>query len=308
MSVTVTDVRTAPFLIKKNQKGDIVLVVCPHPFQLSIDGTPLSASGSIGGGGASGSDGAPGPSGSDGGRKYPVRLAASGSITDPLLSAPAQVDSVALAVSDRILLPIQSDLATCGIYAVSSVGTGADGVWARSLDADGDGDLYAGVEVYVQEGTLNGETKWRLRTTGVITIGATQQDWVVEKTMLRSEATPTTVKSSGAFATSYAYTSAVDVRDYSEAHFMLRVTDVTSVTSIDVVIEASFDSSNWGRVMSDDSIRNGAWSFDDYVGTKTTPTVTNYLLSVPMRSGRYIRIGIKANSATGVFSVDAIRL
>lgn len=89
------------------------------------------------------------------------------------------VDGVVLATGDRILLKNQSSGAENGIYVVN-----ASGAPTRATDADGAGDLYAGLTVSVLEGTANARTTWRLTTAGTITIGSTAQTW--ERAVLQS--------------------------------------------------------------------------------------------------------------------------
>lgn len=82
------------------------------------------------------------------------------------------VDGVTLATGDRILLKNQSTAADNGIYTVN-----ASGAPTRATDADGAGELYQNLKVYVEEGTTNARTTWKLTTSGTITIGSTAQVW-----------------------------------------------------------------------------------------------------------------------------------
>ena len=104
--------------------------------------------------------------------KENVRVVATSNITLPN-GAPAVVDGVSLTLSDRVLVTGQSTASENGIYKVLSVGTGANGHWIRSSDADGAGELTSGLSILVTEGVENGDTKWMLTTDGTITIGVT---------------------------------------------------------------------------------------------------------------------------------------
>jgi hypothetical protein len=87
-------------------------------------------------------------------------------------SAPSTYDGVTLVAGDRVLVAGQSTGNQNGIYVVLSVGTGSNGTWIRSFDAN-DGDrISAGLQTTISEGTYGGRT-WRLTTPDPITVGAT---------------------------------------------------------------------------------------------------------------------------------------
>lgn len=88
-----------------------------------------------------------------------------------ITAAPNSVDGVNLAVNDRILLKDQSTGAQNGIWTVTTVGTGSNGVWDRATDFDTDAEVTAGAFVFVTEGTVNSDTGWVLTTNDPITIG-----------------------------------------------------------------------------------------------------------------------------------------
>lgn len=76
--------------------------------------------------------------------KEPVRVATTANIT---LSGLQTIDAIALAENDRVLVWVQTDAATNGIYVASS------GAWSRATDFDGSRDITSGTMVYVVEGT-----------------------------------------------------------------------------------------------------------------------------------------------------------
>lgn len=88
-----------------------------------------------------------------------------------ITAAPNSLDGVTLVANDRILLKNQSTGAQNGIYVVTTVGTGANGVWDRATDFDQDAEVTAGAAVFVEEGTSNADTGWVLTTNNPITIG-----------------------------------------------------------------------------------------------------------------------------------------
>ena len=85
--------------------------------------------------------------------------------------APNTLDGVTLAAGNRILIKNQTTGAANGIYVVTTVGTGTDGVWDRATDFDEDAEVTAGAFVFVEEGTVNADSGWVLTTNNPITIG-----------------------------------------------------------------------------------------------------------------------------------------
>ena len=96
-------------------------------------------------------------------------------LTNIVLSggAPNSVDSVSLNVNDRVLVAGQSSAAQNGIYYVTTLGSGSNGTWSRSIDTDTTGELLAGTIVMVTEGAVYQDTQWKLITDDPIVIGTT---------------------------------------------------------------------------------------------------------------------------------------
>ena len=88
-----------------------------------------------------------------------------------ITAAPNTLDGVTLAANDRILLKNQTTGAQNGIYVVSTVGTGSNGVWDRATDFDTDAEVTAGAFTFVEEGTANSDSGWVLTTNNPIVIG-----------------------------------------------------------------------------------------------------------------------------------------
>jgi hypothetical protein len=88
-----------------------------------------------------------------------------------ITTAPNTLDGVTLAANDRILLKDQSTGAQNGIWVVSTLGTGANGVWDRATDFDADLEVTSGAYVWVEEGTTNLDSAWVLTTNNPIIIG-----------------------------------------------------------------------------------------------------------------------------------------
>jgi hypothetical protein len=87
--------------------------------------------------------------------------------------APALVDGVSLNLNDRILVAGQGTTSQNGLYDVTVVGTGTDGTWVRTSDANATGEINAGMIVAVTEGSTYADTLWMLITDNPIDIGVT---------------------------------------------------------------------------------------------------------------------------------------
>lgn len=84
---------------------------------------------------------------------------------------PQIIDGVNLAAGNRVLLKNQTVGAQNGIWVVSTLGTGANGVWDRATDFDQDTEVTPGAYAFIEEGTTNATSGWVLATSGSITIG-----------------------------------------------------------------------------------------------------------------------------------------
>lgn len=110
--------------------------------------------------------------------KTSVRAATTANITVLAGVAPNALDGVTLVANDRLLIKDQTTASQNGIYVVTTLGTGANGTWTRATDADGVGELYGGMLVAVQEGTVFADRIFELQTNGTIIIGTTSQTWI----------------------------------------------------------------------------------------------------------------------------------
>ena len=111
--------------------------------------------------------------------KDSVRAATTANIPNMSGAAPSTLDGVTLATQDRILVKNQTTTSANGIYRVSILGSGLDGTWVRTTDADGlpSGELSSGAFVYVEEGTVNAQNQYVITTAGTITVGTTGITW-----------------------------------------------------------------------------------------------------------------------------------
>lgn len=119
--------------------------------------------------------------------KQSVRLAtaaalpantAAGSGVGKTLTADANgaltVDGVAVATGNRILVKDEATGADNGIYVVTQTGSaGTPYILTRATDADTNTEMNAGLAVFAEEGTTNGDTGWVLTTDDTITVDTT---------------------------------------------------------------------------------------------------------------------------------------
>ena len=87
-------------------------------------------------------------------------------------AAPSTYDGVTLIAGDRVLVNAQTTSSQNGIYIVQTLGTGANGTWIRSPDANQSAYVTAGMRTFIGEGTYAG-TEYRLLTPDPITLGTT---------------------------------------------------------------------------------------------------------------------------------------
>jgi hypothetical protein len=116
--------------------------------------------------------------------KNSVRVATTGAIAGATYTAtggtnsngqfttmPNSIDGSTLVVGDRVLVKDQASGASNGIYSVTTVGTGANGVWDRASDFNTSAEVTAGAFTFVEEGTVNDNSGWVLATNNPITLG-----------------------------------------------------------------------------------------------------------------------------------------
>jgi hypothetical protein len=111
----------------------------------------------------------------------------SGNVLTATANGAIAVDGGNPAVPDRILVKDQSTGADGGIYTVTATGDESHPfVLTRAADADEAVEVVAGKAVYVQNGTVNAQTSWRLSSTPTVNVstwawsqlpGDLSQDW-----------------------------------------------------------------------------------------------------------------------------------
>jgi hypothetical protein len=100
--------------------------------------------------------------------KASVRVATTGSIT---LSGTQTIDGISVIAGNRVLVKNQGTASANGIYVVAA------GAWTRATDMD-HWDEVPSAYVWVEEGTVNGDTGWVCTSDAGGTIGSTAMNWV----------------------------------------------------------------------------------------------------------------------------------
>ena len=109
--------------------------------------------------------------------KQPVRAATTSNIANLDTGAPNTLDGVTLAAGNRVLVKNQTTTSANGIYVVTTVGTGSNGVWARAADMDAASE-FPNATVYVSEGTTQADKAFTQTANAPITVGTTAISWV----------------------------------------------------------------------------------------------------------------------------------
>lgn len=104
-------------------------------------------------------------------RKEAVRAASTTNIN--LASPGATIDGVTLTTGDRVLLKDQTTGSENGIYDFNGSGSAL----TRSGDADISSEVKPGTQVFVSEGTVNGNLNYQIITDGPIVLGTTALTW-----------------------------------------------------------------------------------------------------------------------------------
>ena len=95
-------------------------------------------------------------------------------LTNSATQVALTIDSIPLAVNDRVLVKDQTTGADNGIYTVTVVGAaGTNWVLTRAGDADISADMTPGVFAFVEEGTVNGNNGFVLTTDAPVTLDTT---------------------------------------------------------------------------------------------------------------------------------------
>lgn len=111
--------------------------------------------------------------------KQAGRAATTGSNITLSGGAPTTLDGLTLVANDRILVKDQADTTQNGIYYVATLGTGSNGTWTRTTDADTGAELATGTYIFISSGTTNANAAYTMVTQGTITIGSSNIVWAL---------------------------------------------------------------------------------------------------------------------------------
>jgi phage-related tail fiber protein len=96
--------------------------------------------------------------------KDSVKVATTANIT---LTGTQTIDTIALAVSDRVLVKNQTTGSENGVWTVAAGG------WVRASDFDANAEVTGGAFVFVEQGAVNADSAWVLTNDGTATVGTT---------------------------------------------------------------------------------------------------------------------------------------
>ena len=184
--------------------------------------------------------------------------------------APSLVDGVTLVANDRVLVTGQNTSSQNGLYYVVTVGTGANGTWARTSDGNDNGEIEAGMIIMVTEGSIYADTQWKLITDNPIVIGSTAliftQNYSANSI---SSGTSNVVVSSNANVTISSAGVANVLTVSSTGTVILGTLSVTgNIVAPNVAIDRGAADTNWNTL-----INMGTYSVDytSWSGTTGTP-------------------------------------
>jgi hypothetical protein len=151
--------------------------------------------------------------------KMPVRFATTANVT--LSSVGLTVtDGVTPVAGDRVLVWKQSTASQNGIYVVGATAwTRATDADAASTDANGNREVFSGMETFISEGTLYGGCRARLLTANPIAVGTDSLTFAVFRG----------VDSTGVNGKSVAVGSAANTTGYVEVVHQVAVADGSTV-------------------------------------------------------------------------------
>ena len=206
--------------------------------------------------------------------------------------APNSVDGVTLSLNDRVLVTGQSTGSQNGIYYVTTLGTGANGTWARSVDGNETGEILAGMIIMVTEGTTYADTQWKLTTNDPIVIGTTSLTFVlaVQANLISSGSSNVVVNANANVTISSAGTANV---------FTVSSTGTVTLgtASVTGTITTAAGTNSTGFAVGNGAVSNVGLGFFPTAGTRGDYAIRDYS---SVFSTMYLDVGI-GGSAGGEF-------
>ena len=184
--------------------------------------------------------------------------------------APVIVDGVTLMPNNRVLVTGQNTASENGIYVVQTVGTGSNGTWIRSSDANVTGEIEAGMIIMVTEGVIYADTQWKLITDDPIVLGVTALVFTqnYSANSISSGSSNVVVNSSGNVTISSAGMANVLTITSTGIVVTGNISFTGNIVGNNVSIDRGADSDNWDTLlnMGTYAVNRVSWS-----GTTGTP-------------------------------------
>jgi len=134
----------------------------------------------------------------------------------------------------------------------------------------------------------------------------------IKQNLLPSDAAVTTVRAAVVPTTSYVASTEIDCRGFREVDFFVDVDTVGSITKLTIKPETgqllSSSAIEYASYLTE-TISSGVATTNEYEVELNDPTPASgviYKVTVPVE-GRYVRVSLKSDSATGVVGIYAQR-
>jgi hypothetical protein len=172
--------------------------------------------------------------------------------------------------NNRVLVTGQNTASENGIYVVQTVGTGSNGTWIRSSDANVTGEIEAGMIIMVTEGVIYADTQWKLITDDPIVLGVTALVFTqnYSANSISSGSSNVVVNSSGNVTISSAGMANVLTITSTGIVVTGNISFTGNIVGNNVSIDRGADSDNWDTLlnMGTYAVNRVSWS-----GTTGTP-------------------------------------
>jgi hypothetical protein len=199
-----------------------------------------------------------------------------------------------------VLVTAQNTASQNGLYYVATVGTGANGTWARTSDGNDNGEIEAGMIIMVTEGSIYADTQWKLITDNPIYIGSTAliftQNYSANSI---SSGTSNVVVSSNANVTISSAGVANVLTVSSTGTVILGTLSVTgNIVAPNVAIDRGAADTNWNTL-----INMGTYSVDytSWSGTTGTPVDSSVYVGL-------LLVGTSGSTTTQTFYPGTVTL
>lgn len=235
--------------------------------------------------------------------KTPARGATTGANITLAGGAPTTLDGLTLVANDRILVKDQTDPKENGIYFVATLGSGSNGTWTRTTDADTGAELVQGTYIFITAGTTNGGSSWVMTTPDPVVIGSSNIIWFLYNQITNVPASAIT----GQIITSQIANLAI-----TTAQFAASITPVEIVASLPVTGNFAgrtvYLTSDAQLYRYNGSAFTKAVPATDITGTITSTQIADNSISTPKLQANSVAAGnIQTNAITaGKIAANAV--